>query len=56
MKTFILPKSLSHIFFHPLQIMKNINGSTSSIQNIRNIQKKKASWDEPIEMVQPYSK
>jgi hypothetical protein len=48
---FILPKSLSHIVCHPFQIMKNINGSTQNIQDIKIIKKKKAIWDEPIEMV-----
>jgi hypothetical protein len=33
--------------------MKNINGGISSIQNIKITKKKKATWDEPIEMVQP---
>ncbi len=51
MRMFILPKSLSHIVCHPFQIMKNINGSTQNIQDIKIIKKKKAIWDEPIEMV-----
>jgi hypothetical protein len=33
--------------------MKNINGNIPSIENIKIIHKKKATWDEPIEMVQP---
>jgi hypothetical protein len=51
MKMFLLPKNLFHIVCHPFQIMNNINGSTPSIQNIRNIQKRRATWDDPIEMV-----
>jgi hypothetical protein len=30
-------------------MMKNINRCTISIQNIKNILKKKATWGEPIE-------
>ncbi len=37
---------------HPFQIMENINGSTPNIQDIKSIQKRRATWDEPIEMVQ----
>jgi hypothetical protein len=33
--------------------MNNINGSISNVQDIKNIQKRKATWDEPIQMVQP---
>jgi hypothetical protein len=33
-------------------MMNNINRCTISIQNIRNIEKRKAIWDEPIEKVQ----
>jgi hypothetical protein len=33
--------------------MSNTNKCTISIQNIRNIFKKKATWDEPIEKAQP---
>jgi hypothetical protein len=33
--------------------MKNINGSTPNIQYIKNIKKRRAIWDEPIQMVQP---
>jgi hypothetical protein len=46
-------QNLSHIVCHPFQIMKNINGSTPNIQDIKSIQKRRATWDEPIEMVQP---
>jgi len=47
-------QKLSHIVYHPFQIMKNINQSTSNIQDIiRSIQKRRATWDEPIEMAQP---
>jgi hypothetical protein len=49
---FFLPKNLSHIVCHHFQVMNNINGSTSSVQDIRTIQKKKATWDELIQMVQ----
>jgi hypothetical protein len=41
--------NLSHIVCYPFQIMNNINRCTISIQNIINILKKKATWDEPIE-------
>jgi hypothetical protein len=34
-------------------MMSNINRCTISIQNIKNILKKKAIWDEPIEKAQP---
>jgi hypothetical protein len=53
MKMFLLPKNLSHIVCHPFQIMKNVNGSTPNIQDIRNIQKRKATCNQLIEMVQP---
>jgi hypothetical protein len=48
-------QKLSHIVYHPFQIMKNINRSTSNIQDIiiRSIQKRRATWDEAIEMAQP---
>jgi hypothetical protein len=49
---FLFFESLSHIVCHPFQIMKNINASIPSIQNIKNIQKKRATWDEPIVIVQ----
>jgi hypothetical protein len=49
MKMFFLPKSLSHIVCHPFQMMSNINRCTINIQDIRNILKRKAIWDEPIE-------
>jgi hypothetical protein len=45
---FVLPKTLSHIVCHPFKIMKNINQSIPSIQNIRNIQKRKVIWDEQM--------
>jgi hypothetical protein len=44
-------ESLSHIVYHPFQIMKNINGGIPSIQDIKNILKRKATWDESIEIV-----
>jgi hypothetical protein len=47
-------KGLSHIFCHPFQTMSNINKCTISIQNIKNIFKMKAIWDEPIGKVQTY--
>jgi hypothetical protein len=53
MKMFIPPKSLSHIVCHPFQMTSNINGCTISIQHTKNILKKKATWDEPIEKAQP---
>jgi hypothetical protein len=53
MRMFLLPQNLSHIVYHPFQIMKNVNGSTLSIQDIRSIKKRKATCDELIEMVQP---
>ncbi len=34
---FLLLESLFHIVCHPFQIMKNINESIPSIQNIKNI-------------------
>jgi hypothetical protein len=34
-------------------MMNNINRCTISIQDIKNILKRKATWDEPIEKVQP---
>jgi hypothetical protein len=49
MKMFFLPKSLSRIVCHPFQMMSNINRCTINIQDIRNILKRKAIWDEPIE-------
>jgi hypothetical protein len=33
--------------------MKNINGSTPNIQYIKSIEKRRAIWDESIQMVQP---
>jgi hypothetical protein len=33
--------------------MNNINKCTISIQDIKNILKRKATWDEPIEKAQP---
>jgi hypothetical protein len=53
MKMFLPPKSLSHIICHPFQMMNNINRCTISIQDIKNVLKRKATWDEPIEKVQP---
>jgi hypothetical protein len=53
MKMFLPPKSLSHIVYHPFQMMSNINKCTISIQDVKNIFKRKATWDEPIEKVQP---
>jgi len=38
---------------HPFQMMSNINRCTISIQDIRNILKRKTTWDEPIEKAQP---
>jgi len=32
--------------------MKNINGNTPNIQDIRSIQKRRATWDKLIKMVQ----
>jgi hypothetical protein len=52
MKMFLLPKSLSHIGCHPLQMMSNINRCTTNIQDIRIIFKRKATWDEPIKKAQ----
>jgi hypothetical protein len=34
--------------------MKNINWSTPNVQHIRSIWKRRATWDEPIEMVQAW--
>jgi hypothetical protein len=34
-------------------MMSNINRCTISIQDIRNILKRKAIWDEPIENAKP---
>jgi hypothetical protein len=34
-------------------MMNNINTCTISIQNIKNILKRNATWDEPIEKAQP---
>jgi hypothetical protein len=34
-------------------MMNNINKCTTSILDIRNILKRKATWDEPIEKAQP---
>ncbi len=53
MKMFLPPKSLSHIVCHPLQMMGNINKCTISLQDIRNVLKWKATWDEQIEKAQP---
>jgi hypothetical protein len=53
MKFFFPPKSLFHIVCHPFQMMNNINRCTINIQDIKNILKKKAIWDEPIEKAQP---
>jgi hypothetical protein len=52
MKMFFLPKILSHIVCHPFQMMSNINRCTISTQDIKNILKRKATWDEPIENVE----
>ncbi len=41
MRMFLLLKNLSHIVCHPFQIMKNVNGSTPNIQDIKNIFKKR---------------
>jgi hypothetical protein len=49
---FFPPKSLSHFVCHPFQMMSNINKYTISIQDIKNILKRKATWDEPIKKVQ----
>jgi hypothetical protein len=53
MKMFFPPKSLSRIVCHPFQMMNNINRCTISIQAIRNILKRKITWDAPIEKIQP---
>jgi len=50
---FLPPKSLSHIVCHPFQMMSNVNRCIVNIQDIRSIFKKKATWDELIEKVQP---
>jgi hypothetical protein len=42
-----------HIVYYPFQMMSNINKCTIGIQDIRNIFKRKATWDEPIEKAQP---
>jgi hypothetical protein len=34
-------------------MMGNINKCTTSFQDIKNILKRKATWDEPIEKAQP---
>jgi hypothetical protein len=34
-------------------MIRNINKCTINIENIRNISKRKATWDEPIEKAQP---
>ncbi len=52
MKMFLFAKSLSHIVCYHFQLMKNINGSIPSIQDIKSIQERKVAWDEPIQMVQ----
>jgi len=49
MKMFLPPKSLFHIVYHPFKMMGNINRCTISIQDIRNIFKRKITWDETIE-------
>ncbi len=54
MKMFLSLKSLSHIVCYPFQMMSDINKCTISIQDVRNILKKKATWDKPIEKAQPY--
>jgi len=38
---FLLLKSLSHTICHPFQILKNINGSIPSIQDIKSIKKRR---------------
>jgi hypothetical protein len=48
MKMFFPPKNLSQIVCHPFQMMSNINRYTINIKDIRNIFKKKATWDEPV--------
>jgi hypothetical protein len=53
MRMFILAKSLSYIVCHHFQLLKNINESIPSIQDIRSIQERKATRDELIQMVQP---
>jgi len=40
-----------HIICHPFEMMSNINKCTVIIQDIRNILKRKAIWDEPIKKV-----
>jgi hypothetical protein len=34
------------------QVTNNVNGNTPNIKTIKNIQKIRAIWDEPIQMVQ----
>jgi hypothetical protein len=41
-----------HIVCHPFQMINNINICIISIQDIRNILKRKVTWDEPIEKAQ----
>jgi hypothetical protein len=53
MKIFFLPKNLSRIVYHPFQNLKNINRNIPNIQDIKNIFKKKTTWDEPIKTIQP---
>jgi hypothetical protein len=53
MKMFLPPKGLFHIVGHLFQMMNNINRCTINIQDIRNILKRKTTWDEPIEKAQP---
>jgi hypothetical protein len=53
MKMSFLLKSLSHVVCHPFQMTSNINRCTINIQDVRNIYKRKAIWDEPNEKVEP---
>jgi hypothetical protein len=53
MNLVFFPKSLSYIVCYYFQMVNNMNRCTISIQDIRNIFKRKAIWDEPIEKVQP---
>jgi hypothetical protein len=46
---FIFPSTLLQSLDQALQMMNYINRCTISIQYIRNILKRKATWDEPIE-------
>jgi hypothetical protein len=55
MEMFFPFKSLYRIVCHLFQTMSNINKCTISIQNIKNILERKATWDEPIEKAQPQS-